>query len=112
MKRGQALGRGLWSLPGGKVEMGETSEVAALRELLEETTVTATIIGLAGRFSIDAGPARYMISCFAARHLSGIPRAASDASDAKFALPAQILALPLAPHTLDAIAAARTLLGV
>ena len=112
VKRGQALGRGLWSLPGGKVEIGETEEVAALRELHEETGVAATIVGFAGRYSIDAGHARYMITCFAAHHLSGTPSAASDASDAKFVSQGQVSALPLAPHTLEAIAAARALLGV
>ncbi len=36
---------GLWSLPGGKVEPGETLEEAALRELAEEVGVSARIIG-------------------------------------------------------------------
>ena len=36
---------GVWSLPGGKVEPGETLEAAALRELYEEVGVTARIIG-------------------------------------------------------------------
>ena len=112
VKRGQALGRGLWSLPGGKVEIGETEEVAALRELHEETGVAATMVGFAGRYSIDAGHARYMITCFAAHHLSGTPRAASDASDAKFVALERIDELPLAPNTHEAIAAARILLGV
>eukprot|EP00948_MAST-09A_sp_MAST-9A-sp1_P000213 g213.t1 len=36
VKRGNAIGKGLWSLPGGKVEYGETSFSACLREIEEE----------------------------------------------------------------------------
>ena len=112
VKRGQALGRGLWSLPGGKVEAGETAESAALRELAEETGVTARVVGLVGDYTINAGQVIYAISCFAAEHVSGEPCAASDAADAKFVSLERIDELPLAPKTIEAIAAARALLMV
>ena len=112
VKRGQALGRGLWSLPGGKVEAGETSESAALRELAEETGVTARVVGLAGDFTINVGSVVYAISCFAAEYIGGEPRAASDAAEAGFVSFEKIAGLPLAPNTQEAIAAARALLGL
>jgi 8-oxo-dGTP diphosphatase len=36
---------GYWEFPGGKIEPGETPEQAALRECLEETGVTAEVLG-------------------------------------------------------------------
>jgi 8-oxo-dGTP pyrophosphatase MutT (NUDIX family) len=36
--------RGLWSLPGGRVEHGETAEVAVVREVTEETGIFARVL--------------------------------------------------------------------
>ncbi len=44
-RRTKAPAQGLFSLPGGKVERGETLADAALRELFEETGCTARMIG-------------------------------------------------------------------
>ena len=40
--------KGLWTLPGGRVEVGETLVDAVKREVLEETALTIDVIGLAG----------------------------------------------------------------
>lgn len=47
IQRGRGAGVGAWSIPGGRVEFGETLEQAAQRELREET-------------GIEAGPLRYL----------------------------------------------------
>ena len=43
VKRAKKAGFGLWSLPGGHIETGEPARDAALRELAEETSVTARL---------------------------------------------------------------------
>jgi mutator protein MutT len=43
VKRGHEPLKGAWSLPGGKVELGETLEAAVAREVLEETGLTVDV---------------------------------------------------------------------
>jgi len=89
IRRGKPPYKGEWSIPGGKIEHGETAEEAALRELDEETGVKAEIIGLVGVVdSIGArqgeGDWHFVLIDYAARWLSGEPVAADDVSDAQF----------------------------
>lgn len=46
--RGHEPGRGLWSIPGGRVEPGETDQQAVTREVREETGLTVTCGPLLG----------------------------------------------------------------
>ena len=43
-RRDKAPGTGLWSIPGGGVELGETQEEAVVREVLEETGVECRVL--------------------------------------------------------------------
>ena len=56
VKRGLEPGIGLWSLPGGYVDRGEPVEVAAEREVLEETGLEVDVTGLVGVFSQEGHP--------------------------------------------------------
>ena len=49
IKRRNEPGAGLWSLPGGRIEAGETDEQALVREILEETGLSVTPGQLLGR---------------------------------------------------------------
>jgi mutator protein MutT len=57
IRRGQGSGVGLWSVPGGRVEPGETLQAAVVRELLEETGLTGrcgALMGVAERIGPEA----------------------------------------------------------
>ncbi|MDB5433701.1 MAG: hydrolase [Caulobacter sp.] len=91
IKRGNPPRQGQWSIPGGRIEWGETSPAAAMRELVEETGVAAELLGLIdvvdGLFtSRTTGETtrHYIMIDYAARWISGEPVAGDDAAEAGF----------------------------
>jgi 8-oxo-dGTP diphosphatase len=79
IKRAHDPGRGLWSLPGGRVEPGETDAAAVVRELLEETGLSVRPGALVGRVERPAPAGVYEIFDYAAVVVGGSPRAGDDA---------------------------------
>jgi 8-oxo-dGTP diphosphatase len=86
IRRGRPPRAGQWSLPGGRIEPGERAIEAGLRELMEETGVSAEILGLIdvvdGLFPADHR--HYVLIDYAARWTAGEPRAGDDAVEALF----------------------------
>ncbi len=110
VQRANAPFAGLWSLPGGHVEAGETLLTAAHRELLEETGVKADLKQLSGVYNLDLGDGTYMIACYTGRWKSGKAVASDDVLALRWALPEELENLDFTPNTRDAIVRAKVLL--
>jgi 8-oxo-dGTP diphosphatase len=81
VRRGRPPGVGRWSVPGGRVERGETLAHAVVREVLEETGVECVcgeLIGWVERFGVDH---HFVILDFAAIPLSMEDPVAGDDAD-------------------------------
>lgn len=107
IKRGQPPGEGLWSIPGGSVELGETLQEAVEREVREETGVTVRAENPVYTFDLidrdDSGRIRfhYVIVDLAADYVSGRPRPGDDASEARWITSEELYMLPTSQTTKD-----------
>ncbi len=74
--------RGKYALPGGFVEVGETTEDAVVREALEETGLTIEIVKLLGVYSDPSrDPRGHTVSIVYVALGKGVPKADSDAKE-------------------------------
>ncbi len=90
VRRDRPPAQGKWSIPGGLVNLGETTEAAAMREVAEECGLTVRLLGLAGvvdrviRDSDGRIRYHYVLVDYAAAPVSGDLRPGSDAAEARW----------------------------
>ncbi|WP_433800262.1 NUDIX domain-containing protein [Actinomycetospora sp. CA-084318] len=96
VRRGRAPQAGRWTLPGGRVEPGESPAEAAAREVAEETGIVVTV-GPEWLVLERPGPddVVFEIHDFTADVVGGELRAGDDAADAGWFTAAELARLPL-----------------
>jgi 8-oxo-dGTP diphosphatase len=107
---------GLYTLPGGVVEVGETLTEAVAREIREETSLTIEPVALAGyREAIsrdDEGRVRrhFVILPFAARWVAGEPVLNDELTEARWLEPAAVIGLKTTDGLMEIIENAMALM--
>jgi ADP-ribose pyrophosphatase YjhB (NUDIX family) len=99
VRRRNDPGRGLWSVPGGRVEPGETDSEAVVREMAEETGLVVEPGALIGR--VRRGP--FAIADYRCSVVGGTLRAGDDATEARWCDADALAGLPLVPLLYDTL---------
>ncbi|MFG1360868.1 NUDIX hydrolase [Xanthobacter pseudotagetidis] len=116
-RRGAHPGTGLWSLPGGRVEPGETLVEAARRELMEEVGVEADIVALATALDViirdGAGvlKAHFVVAAHAAVWRAGEPQTGPEAAEVGWFLPGEVASLATTSGLAPVVAEAERVLA-
>ena len=105
IRRGHAPSAGLWSVPGGRVEAGETEIEAVVREIAEETGLRVRPDRVLGRVRIDGEGVVFTVTDWACTALDPDqqPVAGDDADEVAFVDAAGLDVLDLAPGVLAAL---------
>jgi 8-oxo-dGTP diphosphatase len=112
VRRARAPAHGLFTLPGGAVEAGETLAEAVIREVREETGLAVEPVALAGyrevimRDAEDRIQRHFVILAFAARWISGEPRLNEELAEARWLRPSGLAALATTEGLAEIVAAA------
>ena len=103
VKRAREPNKGMWSIPGGAIEVGETIYEAAVREVLEECNIKVKIkqvLDAAENIVKDnSGRIRfhYVIIDLVANYSGGRPKAGTDAAECGWYTPQEIRGMDITP---------------
>lgn len=108
VRRGRGANAGLWAIPGGKVDYGESLRAAAVREVREETGLEVElgeVVWVGDALGPGDPPAwHYTLVDYRARVIGGNLQAADDAREAAWVPLDLVLDLPLTPTMPDLVA--------
>ncbi len=105
VKRGQDPGKGLWSLPGGRLEAGEYLADGLRREVLEETGLEVEIGELVGIFEVVGDPHYVILDFFAQAEGNAEPRASGDVDEARWVPLGSVAELECTPRFVETLRA-------
>ena len=106
-KRGKEPSQGKWSIPGGRLELGETIFEAARREVLEECSVDIEVENVIDADDIiirdDEGKVKYHFAdiYIKAKYISGDAKAKSDVDECRWVTPEETAELDMPPPLRD-----------
>jgi len=116
-RRSKPPSKDRWTLPGGKVELGETAEHAAKREVLEECGINVEIGPLVALFQpiVRDGDGHvqyhYVVLDFLAYYRDGVLTRGDDAADVRWVPAAELAECDIMPETRKVIGKALTMVG-
>ena len=117
VRRARKPAPGIYTLPGGVVEAGETLTRALTREVREETALAIEPVALAGHREVIVKDAdgrierHFVIMCFASRWVSGEPVLNEELDDARWIDPAELANLRTTEGIAEIVATAVERLG-
>jgi len=117
VRRARKPALGIYTLPGGVVEAGETLTRALAREVCEETALAIEPVALAGHREVIVKDAdgrierHFVIMCFASRWVSGEPVLNEELDDARWIDPAELANLRTTEGIAEIVATAVKRLG-
>jgi 8-oxo-dGTP diphosphatase len=104
VRRATDPGYGLWSIPGGRVQPGETDAEAVRREVFEETGLSVDLGPLLGSVHRPApGDATFEIYDYSAQVITGTLQAGDDAAEVCWVSAAEYRELPVVPGLTEAL---------
>jgi ADP-ribose pyrophosphatase YjhB (NUDIX family) len=112
VRRARKPALGVYTLPGGVVEAGETLEEAVRREVREETALDIEPVALAGHREVIIRDAQarterhFVVLCFASRWLSGEPQLNDELDEARWIDPQELAGLKTTEGLAEIVAAA------
>jgi 8-oxo-dGTP diphosphatase len=110
IKRAYAPYQHLWTLPGGRLEPGESIEQCAIREVLEELNLTIRNPRPVMEQSLGR-EGTYRLAIFVTKDFSGVLRASDEIEDHKWIDPSALIALRTTSRLDDVLAKAFTVLA-
>ncbi len=109
VRRAKPPAQGLWAIPGGSVELGETLQQAAEREILEETGITIQAKKPVYTFDLiekdenNRVRFHYVIVDLMADYISGKPLPGDDADEVRWVSSEELKNLDVNPRTLTVL---------